>query len=74
MGPTCKQVPRNANADAIKRSYYRLARMWHPDKCPSDPLAKERFQLLGEAYQVSMAPPGFSLRHSDCQSVMVWPA
>jgi molecular chaperone DnaJ len=45
-------VSRGATENQIKRSYYELARQWHPDKNPGDLQAKERFQLLGEAYQV----------------------
>lgn len=44
-------VPTNASQEAIRRSYYRLAKKYHPDK-NSDEGSKEMFQRLGEAYQV----------------------
>ena len=44
-------VPRDADQDAIRRAYRRLAREYHPD-LNSDSDAEERFKELGEAYEV----------------------
>ena len=44
-------VPRDADPDAIRRAYRKLARKYHPD-LNADPEAEERFKELGEAYEV----------------------
>jgi len=48
-------VPPDADESKIKRAYYINARKWHPDKNPSEE-AKEKFQAIGEAYQVLSDP------------------
>ena len=48
-------VPRDADADTIRRSYRKLARKYHPD-LNSDSDAEDRFKELGEAYEVLSDP------------------
>ncbi|KAI6194177.1 J domain-containing protein [Aphelenchoides besseyi] len=45
-------VPRNANLNQIKKAYRKLAKELHPDKNQDDPIAQEKFQDLGAAYEV----------------------
>lgn len=47
-------VSRNASTGEIKKSYRKLAVMYHPDKNPDDKEAEEKFKELGEAYEVLM--------------------
>lgn len=49
-------VPRDADADAIKRAFRQLARKHHPDVNPDDPDATDRFKQIGEAYAVLSDP------------------
>jgi molecular chaperone DnaJ len=48
-------VPRDADTDAIKKAYRRLARTLHPDVNP-DPASQERFKDVTRAYEVLSDP------------------
>jgi DnaJ-class molecular chaperone len=47
-------VNKTATKAEIKKSYYALSRVLHPDKCPDNPNAEELFKQVSQAYQVLM--------------------
>lgn len=50
-------VPRDADANALKRAYRKLAMKWHPDKNPDNQAeAQAKFQEISEAYDVLNDP------------------
>ncbi|SJM45835.1 Chaperone protein DnaJ [Actinomycetales bacterium JB111] len=49
-------VPKDADADAIKKAYRKLARTHHPDRNPGDAKAEEMFKKVGEAHSVLSDP------------------
>jgi len=45
-------VNRDADDEAIKKAYRKLAMKWHPDRNPDNPKAEEHFKEAKEAYEV----------------------
>lgn len=46
-------APRNASESDIKKAYYKLALLWHPDKNRDNQVeAEEKFKEISEAYEV----------------------
>ncbi|CAK7211383.1 hypothetical protein SCUCBS95973_001096 [Sporothrix curviconia] len=45
-------VPFGANVADIKKSFYKLSKVHHPDRNPQDPHASRRFMRISEAYAV----------------------
>jgi len=46
------EVNKEATASEIKKSYYKLAIRFHPDKNPNDPTAETKFKEISEAYEI----------------------
>jgi len=45
-------VARGVNDEDLKKSFRRLAMKCHPDRCPDDPAAQEKFKEAKEAYEI----------------------
>ena len=45
-------VPKNASADDIKKSFRVLAHRYHPDKNPKDSGSEEKFKNISKAYEI----------------------
>jgi len=41
-----------AKAELIKKKYRQLAKIYHPDKNPNNPVAEERFKQISRAYKI----------------------
>jgi molecular chaperone DnaJ len=46
------EVPRSASSDDLKKAFHRLAKKYHPDVCPNDKVAEDKFKEVASAYQV----------------------
>ncbi|MBE3589593.1 MAG: molecular chaperone DnaJ [Firmicutes bacterium] len=49
-------VPRDADAETIRKAFRKLARQYHPDANPGDPDAEAKFKEINEAYEVLSDP------------------
>ena len=50
-------VSRTASESEIKSAYRRAAMKCHPDRCPGDKEAEERFKKVNEAFTILSDPP-----------------
>ncbi len=48
-------LDRRAGKAEIKTAYRALAKVWHPDRHRGDPVARERFVEISEAYRALLA-------------------
>lgn len=46
------EISRDADGNAVKKAYRKLAMQYHPDRNQGDKQAEEKFKLVNEAYQV----------------------
>jgi len=49
-------VSRAATSEELKKAYRTIAKRYHPDKCPNDKAAEEKFKEAANAYQVLNDP------------------
>jgi len=49
-------VPHDADSDAVKKAYRKLALQYHPDRNPGDHRAEERFKEITQAYEILSDP------------------
>lgn len=49
-------VERTSGAEELKKAFRRVAMKCHPDRCPDDPQAQEKFKEAKEAYEVLSDP------------------
>ena len=45
-------VKQNSNWERVKRSYHKLARIYHPDLNFGDPFLESRFKKITQAYNI----------------------
>jgi molecular chaperone DnaJ len=45
-------VSRDATPADLKKAYHQLAMRYHPDKCPNDKIAEDKFKECANAYQI----------------------
>ena len=64
-------VPKNAEADVIKKAYRKLAKDLHPDKNPGNKQAESRFKTVNHAFDVEFARLLFEQHRALTQFILI---
>ena len=58
-------VPKSASPDEIKKAYRKLAKQYHPDLHPDDPVAAKKMNEINEAYDMLQHPEKYKNRQNQ---------
>lgn len=59
------EVDKNASKEEIKKAYYKIAKKYHPDLHPNDPVAAKKMTEANEAYDMLMHPDKYANKSSS---------
>lgn len=62
------EIDKTASKEEIKKAYYKIAKKYHPDLHPNDPVAAKKMTEANEAYDMLMHPDKYANASSSSNS------